>query len=58
MESTLVMSDDELDAEMRYRTEERLAILCGSNEPTPEQKKIARVEATKWYKEWMKNESN
>jgi hypothetical protein len=48
------MTPDELDAEMRYRTEERLAILCGSSEPTPEQKKIARIEAAQWYKEWVK----
>ncbi len=40
------MSDDE-DVEYRYRVSERLGILCGADEPTLEQLRIARREAEK-----------
>jgi hypothetical protein len=37
-----------LKEEIRYRIEERLAILCGDQEPTPEQLAIAQAEAYEW----------
>ena len=39
------MSDPELLEEMRYRIEERLAILCGDSKPTPKQYRLAKDEA-------------
>lgn len=39
------LTDTELKIERTYRYEERLGILCGANEPTEEQKEIARREA-------------
>jgi hypothetical protein len=39
------MTEDELKSEWRYRYEERLGILCGSDKPTPEQIKMASDEA-------------
>lgn len=33
-----------------YRKEERLGILCGSDEPTAEQVEIAQGEANRWLK--------
>lgn len=37
------MTDDE--RELEYLTQERLGILCGSNDPTPEQIELATNEA-------------
>lgn len=41
----------EQSEEYRYRYEERLGILCGSEEPTEAQIKMARDEADQWVKE-------
>ena len=40
-----------LQAEYRYRLKERLGILCGADEPTPEQMRTAKLEADTWFKE-------
>lgn len=42
------MTTDELQEEVQYRIEERLGILCGADDPTPEQLKIANDEADQW----------
>lgn len=39
------MTESELTYEWKYRYEERIAILCGTNEPTREQMDIAGKEA-------------
>jgi hypothetical protein len=44
----LPFTKSELEAEHRYRVQERLGILCGSAEPTPEQLAIATMEADEW----------
>jgi len=38
--------------EYRYRVEERLDILCGIANPTPDQLAIAESEADAWIKLW------
>lgn len=38
----------QLRDEYEHRINERLGILCGSSEPTPEQREIARREADEW----------
>lgn len=40
------MTEKELKKEYLYRLEERLGIMCGDVEPTPEQRKLAHMEAT------------
>jgi hypothetical protein len=46
--------------EYRYRYDERLGILCGKDEPTDEQIKIAKSEADEWLKleEWRNKDEN
>lgn len=39
------ITEEELDIEHAYRVSERLGILCGAGEPTPEQLEIAEREA-------------
>lgn len=39
------MTDAELQAEWRYRYQERLGTLCGAGDPTPEQRALAVKEA-------------
>jgi hypothetical protein len=39
------MTDAEIKSEWTYRYEERLGILCGKEQPTEEQKRIAKQEA-------------
>ena len=39
------MTIDERDEEWNYRYQERLGILCGAADPTPEQDALARGEA-------------
>ena len=39
------MTESELQAEWDYRYNERLGIMCGSDQPTKEQDAIARQEA-------------
>lgn len=41
------MTPSERAAELQYRIEERLALLCGSNKPTQEQIDQAKHEAAK-----------
>lgn len=43
-------TDDDLDAEYAHALETRLAILCGKEKPTPEQKEIAKREALELLK--------
>jgi hypothetical protein len=45
------MTFAQIAEEVRYRTEERLAILCGDQEPTPEQKALAEAEANQWKRD-------
>lgn len=40
-----VWTSDELLSEFQYRLEERLALLCGLDEPTAEQLALAMAEA-------------
>ena len=42
------MNPDTLQPEARYRYEERLGMLCGTGMPTPEQRRIAWLEAKEW----------
>jgi len=39
------MTIEELKAEWHYRYNERLAMLCGANQPTEDQHKLAEAEA-------------
>lgn len=43
------MTDD--SAELEYRYIERLAILCGNAEPTPEQRRMARQDVERWLQD-------
>lgn len=45
------MSLLELHKEYTYRVSERLGVLCGSDDPTPEQLSIAQFEADQWLTE-------
>jgi hypothetical protein len=49
---TTFLSDEELIAEWRYRYAERIGILCGSGEPTHQQKTLAAAEADAWEKDY------
>jgi hypothetical protein len=44
----------EIEAERRYRIEERLGIMCGSDVPTDEQLEIAVREADEWVKDYLR----
>lgn len=48
-------SEEEIEAERRYRIEERLGIMCGDGTPTDEQLNIAIVEANDWMMEYYKS---
>lgn len=54
--SILKMTEDELQIEWRYRYWERIGMLCGSGEPTEEQKAIARKEADQAIEKLRKEE--
>ena len=43
---------DSIRLEAKYRREERLGILCGSDEPTEEQRKIADRDFWKTVQAW------
>jgi hypothetical protein len=45
---------DEIEAERRYRIEERLGILCGADVPTDEQLAIAVREVDEWVRNYLK----
>lgn len=47
------MTLKQVEEEKRYRVEERLAILCGADEPTPKQRAIAELEAGDWERARM-----
>lgn len=49
MSKTLTPS--EMKKEHAYRLEERIAILCGANQPTDEQIALATKEADDWMNE-------
>ena len=42
------MTTRELYVEWEYRHSERIGILCGAENPTPEQVEIAKQEADQW----------
>lgn len=42
------MDPDTLSDEARYRYEERLGMLCGTDTPTDEQRRTAWLEAKEW----------
>lgn len=42
-----------VEEEKRYRYEERLGILCGDGQPTPQQEAMARREAESWERARM-----
>ena len=46
------MTESEIATEVAYRREERLAILCGSNQPTLEQAQLAQDEADSWEEDY------
>ena len=48
------MTQNEQVREWEYRFDERLAILCGTNEPTVEQRKLALQDADEWQKQYKK----
>ena len=43
----------QVEEEKRYRYEERLGILCGDWQPTPQQEAMARREADSWERARM-----
>jgi len=45
------MTPTEQQAEWHYRYQERLSLLCGTADPTPEEKALAWAEADKAIKE-------
>lgn len=46
---------EEIEAERRYRIEERLGIMCGAEAPTDEQLEIAVREGNDWVLEYIKS---
>jgi hypothetical protein len=44
---------EEIEAERRYRIEERLGILCGADVPTDEQLAISIKEADEWVRDYL-----
>jgi len=44
------LTPTEIEREKRYRREERLAILCEDEDPTPEQLAMANADAAAWEK--------
>ena len=52
------MNAEQIREEVRYRYQERLGLLCGDLDPTPEQISIARAEAEEWRREWLKSQNN
>lgn len=48
-------TEEEIEAERRYRIEERLGIMCGDGVPTDEQLEIAVREADEWVVEYVKS---
>lgn len=46
------MTTAEIRAEVAYRLQERLGILCGTNTPTADQKRLAEAEAAEWRERW------
>ena len=46
------MTPAEIIAEWEYRITERLGNLCGANEETPAQRKLAISEADEWERRW------
>ena len=49
------MSWEDIETERRYRMEERLGIMCGTDVPTDEQLAIAIREADEWAEEYVKS---
>ncbi len=52
--NTLITSAEDLEAERRYRLEERLGILIGADVPTDDQLSMAIKEADDWVLEFIK----
>lgn len=52
--NTLPCTEEAIEEERRYRIEERLGIMCGSEAPTDEQLEIAIREANQWVDEYLK----
>ena len=50
-------TEQEFQIEWKFRYEERIAIMCGTEEPTPKQIHIAKCEADDAIKELKKNHS-
>lgn len=50
------MTERELQAEWRYRYEERLGIMCGDGDPTDEQRGIAMAEADEAIEKLKQND--
>jgi hypothetical protein len=42
------MTPEEIERERKYRITERLGVLCGIEDPTPEQIAMATAEADEW----------
>lgn len=49
------MTAEEIQIEKTYRIEERLALLCGEKEPSPEQLQMAFDEADQWEIDYVGN---
>jgi hypothetical protein len=49
------LTDEDIEAERRYRIEERLGIMCGDGVPTDEQLAIAIQEADDWVIEYLQS---
>lgn len=46
------ITPEDIEAERRYRIEERLGIMCGTDAPTDEQLELAIAEADTWVREY------
>ena len=50
--NTYPITPEDIEAERRYRIEERLGILVGDGVPTDEQLEVAITEADTWVREY------
>lgn len=50
--NTYPLTLEDIEAERRYRIEERLGIMCGAGVPTDEQLELAIAEADTWVREY------
>lgn len=47
-----MMSEEEIQAEKRYREQERIGISCGAGVPSPDVLAMAKREADEWERDY------